>query len=641
MAIKRDGYACSCASLPPRTSHILAAFSIQSSSLRNADGWKAICEAARAVDEAGLEQAAIERAPGGVGWDVDMGRFKALVKMLRLGDTASLWGLPLPDPKKDGFDAAVEKVFRTFAEQRAPQPLLEAQGAEGGAGPPLQLQQQVPAGLPAPQPPVPPSSTTGEARVPLSPAATAAAAPPAQQPPTSVRQAGGHDVPSAPFGPGTSRYYESYLKDKQEQALLKWCRDDVRFQIYNCTSQQRVKGGEPRLKAPKAEFYLLDEQGRRPHYKWTQVNDFDHAGEPMPPMLKELCEQLNTDFGLEGDDRLNHCLIICNEQSGAGKDAHCAPPHADKIQKGFFVDLSLGYPRVMKLLDAQSKEEAASQALASGSLAYITADDNGRLVQGCTPAKGESKVQGTCYLHTVPVDAGQPRDQPRFSLVFRPITDHPKGAKCGEHLAKVDETKAVRVRPGGNLWREYVPLCRGGTGAAPAPEAAAPAGSPQPMEVEAPPAPAQTEAPPLLVPPSALPSLGLDDLVSQLRDVIAAATLDEDMVGQLLNSLEGLKRSAQEMQKAGAPPPPRTCPPCLHTCTAHPPRHRCPATDLTAPRRRVQAGQHTAQEVRSICAAQSARRRAVQAVDVGRGFRALILCRMYVYMCGVCVVCVC
>ena len=414
-----------------------------------------------AMDETGLEQAAIERTPGDVGWDVDMGRFKALVRMLRLGGMASLAGLPLPDPKKDGFDAAVEKVFHTFAEQRAPQPLLEALGAEGGAGPPLQLQQQVPAGLPAPQLPAPPSSTTGEARVPLSPAATAAAQQPAQQPPMSVRQAGGHDVPSAPFGPGTSRYYESYLKDKQEQALLKWCRDDVRFQIYNCTSQQRVKGGEPRLKAPKAEFYLLDEQGRRPHYKWTQLDDFNHAGEPMPSILEALCAQLNTDFGLEGDNRFNHCLIICNEQSGAGKDAHCAPPHADKIQKGFFVDLSLGYPRVMKLLDAQSKEEAASQALASGSLAYITADDNGRLVQGCTPAKGESKVQGTCYLHTVPVDAGQPRDQPRFSLVFRPITDHPKGKKCGEHLAKVDEAMARRVQPGGDLWREYIPLCRG------------------------------------------------------------------------------------------------------------------------------------------------------------------------------------
>ena len=519
----------------------------------------------------------------------------------------------------------------------APQP--EADGTAAGS-PPLQLQQQVPAGLPAPQLPAPPSSTTGEARVPLSPAATAAAQPPAPQPPTSVRQAGGHDVPSAPFGPGTSRYYESYLKDKQEQALLEWCRDDVRFQIYNCTSQQRVKGGEPRLKAPKAEFYLLDELGRRPHYKWTQLNEFDHAGEPMPTMLKELCEQLNTDFGLEGDNRLNHCLIICNEQSGSGKDAHCAPPHADKIQKGFFVDLSLGYPRVMKLLDAQSKEEAASQALASGSLAYITADDNGRLVQGCTPAKGESKVQGTRYLHTVPVDVDQPREQPRFSLVFRPITDHPKGAKCGEHLAKVDEKKAVRVRPGGNLWREYVPLCRGGTGAAPAPEAAAPADSPQPMEVEAPPAPAQNEAPPLLVPPSAL--------VSQLKGVLAAATLDEascSTVGQLLDSLVGLGLSGQEMRDSGTPPTAHMPGVPAHLHRARPPAQPPTLHPLTAPRRRVQAGQHTAQEVRSVCATQSARRRAVQAVDVGRGFRALIpsvrgvrcACAVCTLECGVCV----
>ena len=552
-----------------------------------------------------------------------MGRFKALVTMLRLGGMASLAGLPLPDPKKDGFDAAVEKVFRTFAEQRAPQPLLEALGAEGGAGPPLQLQQQVPVGLPAPQLPAPPSSTTGEVRVPLSPAATAAAQPPAQQPPTSVRQAGGHDVPSAPFGPGTSRYYESYLKDKQEQALLKWCRDDVRFQIYNCTSQQRVKGGEPRLKAPKAEFYLLDEQGRRPHYKWTQVNDFDHAGEPMPPMLKELCEQLNTDFGLEGDDRLNHCLIICNEQSGAGKDAHCAPPHADKIQKGFFVDLSLGYPRVMKLLDAQSKEEAASQALASGSLAYITADDNGRLVQGCTPAKGESKVQGTCYLHTVPVDAGQPRDQPRFSLVFRPITDHPKGAKCGEHLAKVDETKAVRVRPGGDLWREYVPLCRAAP--APAPEAAAPAGSAgdaaQPMEVEAPPGPAPPAPAPLLVPPSELHGRSLVDLVSQLKGVLAAAPLDEHMAGRLLKSLVGLGLSGQEMQNSGTQPTAHMPSVPAHLHRAHPPAQLSTLHPLTAPHRRVQAGQQTAQEARSLCSARSACQRAVHAVDVGRRCR--------------------
>ena len=60
------------------------------------------------------------------------------------------------------------------------------------------------------------------------------------------------------------------------------------------------------------------------------------------------------------------------------------------------------------------------------------------------------KEQGTRYYHAVPVDPDQPRDQPRFSLVFRPITDHPKGAKSGEHLAVVDEAKATRVRPGGD-----------------------------------------------------------------------------------------------------------------------------------------------------------------------------------------------
>ena len=284
------------------------------------------------------------------------------------------------------------------------------------------------------------------------------------------------------FGPGTPLYYPSYLTTPQQQGLhqrlLKFCKEDARFQIFQCTSLQMVKGGVPRLKAPKAEYYILDEQGRRPHYKWAQMNNFDHAGLPMPPILRELCDKLNTDFNLTGDDRLNHCLIICNEQTGTGPDAHSAPWHADKIQKGFFFDVSLGYARTMRLHDVQVNDNpndnpvVASQALASGSLAYITAHDNGRLKQGVKKAKGESKVKGTRYGHSVPVDPHQPRDEPRFSLVFRPITDHPKRGKCGEHLAKVNEAKAARVRPGGDLWREYVPLCRGGSGAEPAKAAA-------------------------------------------------------------------------------------------------------------------------------------------------------------------------
>ena len=305
-----------------------------------------------AVDEAGLNEAAIERTPGGVGWDEDMGRFGALVKMLRLGGMASLAGLPLPDPKKDGFDAAVKKMFHAATGQRAPRPLLPVQGTE----------------------------TADD---------------------------------------------ESEARDGEADA------------------------GLPRLQTPQ----LL----------------------PARP----------------------------------------APPPAPQ----------------------------------------------------------------------------PPSQQPPAPLPLAPL-----------------------------------PLCRGGIGAAPAPapQAAAPAGSAgdaaQPMEVEAPPGPAQTEAPPLLVPPSALRGLDLDGLVSQLRDVLAAAPLDEPMAGRLLDSLVGLGLSGQEMQDSGAPPPTAHMPSVpAHLHRAHPPVQLPTLHPLTAPHRRVQAGQQTAQEARSVCTAQSARRRAVHAVDVGRG----------------------
>ena len=83
------------------------------------------------------------------------------------------------------------------------------------------------------------------------------------------------------------------------------------------------------------------------------------------------------------------------------------------------------------------------------------------------------------------------------------------------------------------------------------------AGAAEPMEVEPPPAPAPTQAPtPLLVPPSALPSLGLSQLVQELKDVVGTVPLDESRAERLLDSLEGLKLTEQEMQDSGAPPPP-------------------------------------------------------------------------------------
>ena len=300
-----------------------------------------------AVDEAGLNEAAIERTPGGVGWDEDMGRFGALVKMLRLGGMASLAGLPLPDPKKDGFDAAVKKMFHAATGQRAPRPLLPVQGTE----------------------------TADD---------------------------------------------ESEARDGEADA------------------------GLPRLQTPQLQ-------------------------EPAPQL---------------------------QQQQRALLPAQPAPP----------------------------------QAL-------------------------------------------QPPAPPSSS-----------------------------------------------SGEAPASAAGSATDAPQPMEVEVSPAPAQTEAPPLLVPPSAPRGLDLDGLVSQLRDVLAAAPLDEPMAGRLLDSLVGLGLSGQEMQDSGAPPPTAHMPSVpAHLHRAHPPVQLPTLHPLTAPHRRVQAGQQTAQEARSVCTAQSARRRAVHAVDVGRG----------------------
>ena len=64
------------------------------------------------------------------------------------------------------------------------------------------------------------------------------------------------------------------------------------------------------------------------------------------------------------------------------------------------------------------------------------------------------------YKHAVPFDPPQPADPPRFSIVFRAISDHPKGEQAGEHLALVDAEAAARVQPGGDLWNEYTPLLR-------------------------------------------------------------------------------------------------------------------------------------------------------------------------------------
>eukprot|EP00966_Prymnesium_polylepis_P324830 7380836-Prymnesium_polylepis.1 len=229
--------------------------------------------------------------------------------------------------------------------------------------------------------------------------------------------------------------------------LLRYCIEEVPFQLYQCTAPHQRR--QWRYKAPKCEFYVCDANGQRPVYKWAQTRDFYNAGYEMPPTLQRLLDRLNSDFQLQGENVLNHVMIIVNEQSGSTSGtAHEAPPHADKIKTGRFFDVSLGYAREFQLISEDGT--VVSQRLASGSLAYISETDNGH----------GPKNEDARYKHAVPIDPHQPRDQPRFSIVARAIVPRSDGRDTDEHFRPVDDAAAARVQPGGDLWKEYVPLCR-------------------------------------------------------------------------------------------------------------------------------------------------------------------------------------
>jgi hypothetical protein len=222
----------------------------------------------------------------------------------------------------------------------------------------------------------------------------------------------------------------------------------VRYQLYQAIAP--YQGAVWRQKAPKAEFYVPSAYGLRPVYKWSQTRDFFHAGLPVSPILQKLLDKLNSDFNLQGENRLNSILIIINEQSGTNSTtAHHAPAHADSIKTGRFFDISLGYEREFQLLTTE-QTIVASTRLASGSLAYISETDNGH-----GPRNEDAR-----YFHAVPIDVNQPLEQPRFSIVARAIVPRSDGKDTSEHFRPVNPEAAARVQPGGDLWQEYTPLYR-------------------------------------------------------------------------------------------------------------------------------------------------------------------------------------
>jgi len=123
-----------------------------------------------AVDDKALEAAEVELVPGDDDWTEGMGRFKAVIKQLRLGGMARLTGLglPLPDPSKPGFDTAVQGIFEAAAKQHAPLlpcDLAETTDAEPepDARPPKRLCTEADSAAPALALPAPSSVDVGGA----------------------------------------------------------------------------------------------------------------------------------------------------------------------------------------------------------------------------------------------------------------------------------------------------------------------------------------------------------------------------------------------------------------------------------------------------------------------------------------------
>ena len=99
-----------------------------------------------AVDDAGLEAAEVQLAPGDVEWDEDVGRFKARIEQLLMGDVKRLPGLIplLPNPKAPDFDAAVQSAFEAFASTWRQQPPSRCRGIWWGGGSPSRSPRRAP-----------------------------------------------------------------------------------------------------------------------------------------------------------------------------------------------------------------------------------------------------------------------------------------------------------------------------------------------------------------------------------------------------------------------------------------------------------------------------------------------------------------
>ena len=77
-------------------------------------------------------------------------------------------------------------------------------------------------------------------------------------------------------------------------------------------------------RAPKVEYYIPDEAGERPLYRWGQTEEFWQAGYPMPTKLRAIAEYIYQKTG----EKVNHAIVI-GYFDGTNQ---FAPPHKDKVR---------------------------------------------------------------------------------------------------------------------------------------------------------------------------------------------------------------------------------------------------------------------------------------------------------------------
>jgi len=211
-----------------------------------------------------------------------------------------------------------------------------------------------------------------------------------------------------------SRYERAYLSPAERDKLLALC-DRQKYSVYEFAYRNDFRQGTTKVKrAPKAEFYLPNAEGKRPLYRWGQTKEFHQAGHEMPPALRALAARIAAETG----ELVNHCIIIDYEDGYS----QFAPPHKDKAQGvavppgtpldmargGSFFVLSLGTEREFTLQRTRDApphpwDVVWRQPLASGSLLTVAACDNRELYHA---------------VHQQPGKGG------RYSIIFRTIDTH-------------------------------------------------------------------------------------------------------------------------------------------------------------------------------------------------------------------------